>query len=119
MRSHGRVHGRGRGRFGGTVPIGRTHGSARAGERTGGRADEWGPRGRERGAHARGVWRRQVGPTGQREREQAWNGADRRGPPVKEGRAGVREAGPAWASWAELAFSFFLEFIIAFLFIFL
>jgi hypothetical protein len=31
---------------------------------------------------------------------------------------GKREAGPTWASWAELAFSFFLEFLIAFLFIF-
>jgi hypothetical protein len=33
--------------------------------------------------------------------------------------AGARGAGPAWASWAELCISTFLEFLIAFLFYFL
>jgi hypothetical protein len=38
----------------------------------------------------------------------------------KGGRAGrgAREAGPTWASWVELVFSFFWEFLIAFIFIF-
>jgi hypothetical protein len=51
-----------RGLFGGTGPTDRTHGSVRAGERTGSGADEWGPWDRE-------SWRRQVDPTGQREGE--------------------------------------------------
>jgi hypothetical protein len=50
---------------GGTVPTGVTHESTRAGERTGGGADERGPLDRERGGHARErSWRRQLGPTG-------------------------------------------------------
>jgi hypothetical protein len=39
----------------GTVPTGRTHGSARADKRTGSQADERGSWGRERGTRARGV----------------------------------------------------------------
>jgi hypothetical protein len=43
-------------------------------------------------------------------------GADRRGPPVRHrGRAG---AGLNGLAWAEMAFSFFLEFLLPFLFIF-
>jgi hypothetical protein len=51
-RGRGRVHGRERGRFGGTVLTGGAHGTERAGERTGERtgsqADERGPRDNER-----------------------------------------------------------------------
>jgi hypothetical protein len=63
-----------------------------------------------------------VGSTGQRERarvreerrRQDWPTGQREGESV---RAGAR-AGPAWANWAELAFSIFREFLIPFLFIF-
>jgi hypothetical protein len=42
-----------------------------------------------------GNWRRQVGPTGQREgeRESARDDADRRGPPVRKGWAHARDMG--------------------------
>jgi hypothetical protein len=60
-------------------------------------ADGWGPLRKERMGRARGKWRRQDGPIGQRERgsgdAQAWFGADRRGPPVR-GRVSVRAS--AW-----------------------
>jgi hypothetical protein len=54
-------------------------------------------------------------------RERARDDADRRGLPVKKGwmHGRARETLPAWASWAEMVFSFFLEFIIAFIFYFL
>jgi hypothetical protein len=44
-----------------------------------------------------GNWHRQVGPTGQREgeRERARDDADRRGTPVREGRARARDLGRA------------------------
>jgi hypothetical protein len=48
-------------------------------------------------------------------------GADRRGPPVSHRGhtdAGARGTGPAWAKWAEMAFSISREFIMPFLFIF-
>jgi hypothetical protein len=98
------------GRFGGggegTGPTDRTHGSARAGERTGGRADEWGMRDRERARAC--VWR-EVAPTGRPHRSARGiegsesgrgtmlTGGDRlsgRGRRVGEG---AREARPRWA----------------------
>jgi hypothetical protein len=66
---------------------------------------------------------RQAGPTGQRGRERerrkrarARARAGRRGLPIRDGgaRGWVR-----WTGWAELAFSFSLEFLFAFLFYFL
>jgi hypothetical protein len=90
----------------GTGPTDRTHGSARAGERTGGRADEWGMRDRERARAC--VWR-EVAPTGRPHRSARGiegsesgrgtmlTGGDRlsgRGRRVGEG---AREARPRWA----------------------
>jgi hypothetical protein len=67
-------------------------------------ADSSGPQGRERG----------------RGRAQAC--ADRRGPPVRHrGRASAgahARAGLSGPTWAEMAFSIFLEFLLSFLFIF-
>jgi hypothetical protein len=52
-----------------------------------------------------------------RERTRAVTG--RWGPPVGNAGACARGlAGPSWASWAEMAFSFSREFLIAFIFIF-
>jgi hypothetical protein len=92
-----RAHGRGR----------RTRGRGRVhdGEIVGGRlrtADRWGRRDREReNWRTRGNQRRQVWPTGQREREREREGAHRlapmAGPPVRHrGHAG-------WAKWADLS----------------
>jgi hypothetical protein len=56
--------------------------------------------------------------------ERARVGADRRDPPVKHrGRAGAGAGAGAWPrliglAWDEMAFSFFLEFLLPFLFIF-
>jgi hypothetical protein len=72
---------------------GRVHELARAGERTGDRVDERGPRDSERKGSAREIsWRRQIGPIGQREKEseRAGHDADRWGPPAR-GREGARE----------------------------
>jgi hypothetical protein len=44
-------------------------------------------------------------------------GADRRGPPVRGGRR-ARRVGPGGLVWAEMAFSFSLDFLIPFLFLF-
>jgi hypothetical protein len=119
MHGRGRIHGGGHGRFGGTVLTDGTHRSARPSERTGGWADEQGPRGRERGTHARG----ELAPTARfhwiaRGREEsARASADRRGPPVRGRRAHVRGLdGPSWAVLAEMWVSIFLEFLMAFLF---
>jgi hypothetical protein len=59
-----------------------------------------------------------LGSEREREREESvgQSGADRRDPPVRGGR---RAAGPGGLVWAELAFSIYLEFLIAFLFPFL
>jgi hypothetical protein len=81
----------------GAVPTGGAHGTERVGERTGTRADERGPRDRERrlacvektGAD------KSVPSRNKRERQRAWDGADRRGPPVREGQARVRDLGRA------------------------
>jgi hypothetical protein len=86
-------------------------------------ADEAGPRGREGEVRA-GNWLRQSGPTGQRERgrrhELRGNVANRWSPPVRRRRR-VRVAPLGWTGpvWAALGFSIFLEFLIAFLFLFL
>jgi hypothetical protein len=76
-------------------------------------ADGRAPLRRERMGHARkGDWRRQVGPTGHRERgrrdTRARVGSNRRGPTVL-GRASahVRLDGPSWAAWAKMGFSIF------------
>jgi hypothetical protein len=54
-----------------------------------------------------------------RGREDARVCADRRGPPVKQGRAGARSrAGLNGLPWAELTFPIFLEFLLPFIFIF-
>jgi hypothetical protein len=80
-------------------------------------ADRWGRRVREREGARGGEWRRQLWPMGQREGGGEGEGAqvcaDRRGPPVRH----RRRAG-AHGSWAKLAFSIFLEFLLPFLFIF-
>jgi hypothetical protein len=75
---------------GGTVPTGGAHGTERAVERTGNRADEQGPRDRENARMRGGNSRRQVGPTGQREGERERDGTDRRGlsHPVLRNKAG-------------------------------
>jgi hypothetical protein len=91
--------------------------SARGNESASGRA---GPQGREgRGGRGRRNRRRQLGPTGQRAREREKSAgervaADRWIPPVRwRGRAGARPG------WAALAFSFSLDFLFAFPFLFL
>jgi hypothetical protein len=60
-------------------------------------------------------------PGSERERERARDGADRHGVRLS-GRGGHTGAhtghGPSWADWAELGFSFSLEFLMPFLFIF-
>jgi hypothetical protein len=43
---------------------------------------------------------------------------DRWGPLVRAARARARAAGPGWLVWARMAFSFFLNFLIAFPFLF-
>jgi hypothetical protein len=76
----------------------------RAGARERTSADRSGPQDRERGREARSGWRRQAGPACQ-----------------AEGARGRGRARGGWAKWAALGritFSFFLEFLIAFLFIF-
>jgi hypothetical protein len=58
---------------------------------------------------------------GERERRGARVGTDRRDPPVRDrGRActGARGTRPDGPTWAEMAFPFSTEFLIAFLFIF-
>jgi hypothetical protein len=83
------------------------------------RADEAGPLGRERKERtSEGNWRRQSGPTGQRERKRKrglrGNTADRWSPPVwRRGRARL-----CWAGLGRFGL-LFLEFLIAFLFLFL
>jgi hypothetical protein len=61
-----------------------------------------------------GSWCRQVGPTGQRERGRysvrARAGTDRQDPPVRRSGRTCGLAGPDWAGWAEMEFSFFLNF---------
>jgi hypothetical protein len=56
----------------------------------------------------------------ERESARARVGADKRGPPVRyRGRVGARvRVGLSGLVWAEMAFSFFLEFLLPFLFIF-
>jgi hypothetical protein len=74
---------------------GRVHGGEIVGERLE-TTDRWGRWDRERergrvGAGGGGEWRRQLWPTGQRERRRAQACADRRGPPVRhKGRTGAR-----------------------------
>jgi hypothetical protein len=73
---------------------------------------------REASARARGTAPTDLahGAAGERGREGALVGADRRGPPVRHASArGVWLSGP---TWAELGFLFSREFLIAFLFIF-
>jgi hypothetical protein len=108
----------------GMVPTGGTHGSARTDERTGFCADERGPRNREseRACMEETCADRSTPPGSERERGERVRAGwlDRRGPPIR-GRADARARdldGPRWAGWAELAFSFFLEFLMVFLFIF-
>jgi hypothetical protein len=87
-------------------------------------ADEEGPRGREGKGHAgEGNWYRQSGPTRQRVRGR---GACLGNPPLTGGAhlsssVGAHAAPLGWTGsvWAELGFSIFLEFLIAFLFHFL
>jgi hypothetical protein len=81
-----------------------SHGAARGNgcaRETVQRAEEAGPRGREgKERTGEGNWRRQSGPTGQRERKRRsgrrGNAADRWSPPV-------RRRGRAWLCWAGLA----------------
>jgi hypothetical protein len=93
----------------------------------------WGDRGREvedeltggdGGTERKWAWgkkerRRQLWPTGQRDRggERArWR--DRLTGMVCLSARGRAQAGPTWANWARLAFSISTEFLFAFLFIF-
>jgi hypothetical protein len=86
------------------------------------RADKRGPPDSGSGTQMREGTRRQAGPKRQREggrgRAGAKTTADGWAPPVRQSER-AREAGPAWASWAELGFSISLECLIAFLFYFL
>jgi hypothetical protein len=80
-----------RGRFGGDGLTDETHRSARAGERTGSRADERGPRNNEgRCACVERTSADRSTPAGsERERgkrERAWDDVERLGPPVREGQ---------------------------------
>jgi hypothetical protein len=104
-----------------------SHGAARgngsAGE-TVQRDDKAGPRGREgEESVGEGNWRRQHGPTGQRERGRRrglrGNAANRWSPPVRRRGRARGPAGLDGPVWAALGFSIFLEFLIAFLFLFL
>jgi hypothetical protein len=81
---------------GGKGPTDGTHGSARAGERTGCRADERGPRDSERKcARAEEIGVDKSSPLGsEREREKR-----ERGPPVREGRTHGRETGLVVSKW--------------------
>jgi hypothetical protein len=108
---------------GGAVPTGGAHGIEKAASERAVSSKARGPRDRERGGHTRG----ELAPTArshQPKREsgdaRAQVGADRRGPTVSEGRTRARGrlAGPIWASWAEMVFSFSKEFLMPFLFIF-
>ena len=54
----------------------------------------------------------------EREIESEVTCADRLGPPVKGGKR-ARETGSGWLVWAKMAFSFSLDFLIPFLFLFL
>jgi hypothetical protein len=57
----------------------------------------------------------------EREREGARKtGADRRGPPVRGGRLarGTGPGGLVWTGWTAFSFSFSLDFLIPFLFLF-
>jgi hypothetical protein len=99
----------------------RRKGDAR-GQRLG--TGEPGPRDRERERAGEENHRRQVGPTGQRAREggraRGITAADRRGPPVRRhGRAGAWPGWAKWAGWVAFPFSFSLDFLIPFLFLFL
>jgi hypothetical protein len=108
-------------------PTDLTHRSARAGERTGGRADERDPWDSER----RCVCVEEIGadksdPLGSKRERGRVSGRERA--PTGEGhlpgragaraRARARAAGLAWASWAKMGFSIFLEFPNAFYFIY-
>jgi hypothetical protein len=98
------------------------HGGVIVGERLG-MTDRWGRRDRERGCGGK-ERRRQLSPTEQREREGVsalrlapTGGARLSG--TQGARAGLRaRAGLSGLVWAEMAFSFFLEFLLPFLFIF-
>jgi hypothetical protein len=114
------------GDLGWTVPMGGAQGTER--ERTSERASAL--MSRARGSMREGVSARMsLAPTsrphrtarGREKRERARDDTDKRGLPVREGRSRGRSRGLdglSWAGWVELAFSFFLEFLIAFLFIF-
>jgi hypothetical protein len=80
-------------------------------------------RDRERAARVREERHRQTWPTGQRERERGRTGWRRQAGPACQAprarkRRRARGAGLNGLSWAELAYLFSREFLIAFLFIF-
>jgi hypothetical protein len=81
---------------------GAERGRAGAHERTS--ADRSGPRDRERSREAHSGWHRQAGPACQAERAR--------------GRERARGGWAKWAALGRIIFSFFLEFLIAFIFIF-
>jgi hypothetical protein len=92
------------------------------GERLG-MTDRWGRRDRERARGKRtALTARPRRAARERGSEHARVSADRRGPPVRHrGRAGagaLAQAGLIGLAWAEMVFSFFLEFLLPFLFIF-
>jgi hypothetical protein len=116
--------GEGRADRGGPRRRERERASAQGNDSASGRA---GPQGREgRGARGRRNWHRQLGPTGQRARERERRVRERELPLTSgshlSGGAGARAhglSGPSWAGWAALAFSFSLDFLFAFPFLFL
>jgi hypothetical protein len=79
-----------------------------------------GPRDRERGsAQAKETGADRSAPAGREQESECARktDTDRRGPPVRGGRR-ARGTGPGGLVWAEMAFSFFLDFLIPFLFLF-
>jgi hypothetical protein len=85
----------------------------------GGGADRCGPLSKERtGARKREVQHQHAGPTWHREEERV-RARRRRAAPTGGGRLSARVGARLdWADWAEMQFSIFSKFPIAFLFIF-
>jgi hypothetical protein len=91
MCGHGRVHGGEHRRFGGTVPTCGAHITERTSEARG--IERECARARRKLSPTSRPHRAARGREGEREREHARDGADRRGPPIREGRARVGDLG--------------------------
>jgi hypothetical protein len=108
-----RAHGRGRRTHG----RGRVYGREIVGERLE-TADRWGRWDRESGAGARKRTSADRSGPRDRERERGALGLAPTGGTRLSGRGGARACWAKWAALGRISFSFFLEFLIAFLFIF-